>query len=258
MTRSEPGPAVVITGAGSGIGRAALERFLRDGYGVVGLDRQFDACLANRAEHESLALISGDVCDSNVYESVIATAQDRFGGLTAAVFNAGMTAVPGGIDPMALDQLDNLLNVNVKGVALGMQAVIPQFRAHRHGSVVVTASVSGLAGDPLMWPYNASKAAVINMVRAWSLDYASEGIRVNAVCPGPIRTRMTDVLHSGAAAALGEAMIRNVPMGRWGEPEEVASAIAFLASAEASFITGATLVVDGGILAGTGQFPTSL
>lgn len=241
----------LVTGAGSGIGAAATTRFLKAGMAVVAVDRAFHDGPAAERVHR----VTGDVRDPDIHAAAVDTARKRFGGLDVAVFNAGVTALdstPGTIDP---GLLDDILAVNVTAVAHGMAAALPALRERTDAAVVVTASVSGLAGDPHMWPYNASKAALVNMVRSWSLDHARSGIRVNAVCPGPIRTAMTDALHSGPGQQLGDALIGNVPLGRWGTPDEVAVAIEFLTSPAASFITGTTLVVDGGILAGTGQFP---
>ena len=241
----------LVTGAASGIGAAVTRRFLTAGTAVVAVDRAFDG----EPRAERLRLVTGDVRDPDVHAAAVDAACDHFGGLDVAVFNAGVTALdptPMGIDPALLD---DILAINVKGVALGMAAALPALAQRPGAAVVVTASVSGLAGDPHMWPYNASKAAVINMIRSWSLDQARAGIRVNAVCPGPIHTGMTDALRSGPGRDIGDALLRNVPLGRWGTPDEVAAAVEFLACADASFITGTTLVVDGGVLAGTGQFP---
>lgn len=250
-----PAKVALVTGAGSGIGTAVTDLFLAAGTTVVAVDLGFgDDVQAQAAGTDALQLISGDIRDPDTYGRAIEAVRQRFSHLDVAVFNAGVTGLDGTPDGIDAGLLEDLLAVNVTAVATGMQAVLPVLQ-QPGGSVVVTASVSGLAGDPQMWPYNASKAAVINMVRSWSLDCARRGIRVNAVCPGPIRTAMTEVLHSGPGKEVGDALLRNVPLGRWGTPTEVAAAIEFLASDAASFITGTTLVVDGGILAGTGQFP---
>ncbi|MEM7327011.1 MAG: SDR family oxidoreductase, partial [Actinomycetota bacterium] len=121
------------------------------------------------------------------------------------------------------------------------------------GSVVITGSVSGIAGDSGLFAYNASKGAVVNMARAVALDVAHRGIRVNTICPGPIKTNMTQAVQN---LPIGETMAARVPLGRFGEPREVAKAVAFLASPDSSFITGVALPVDGGITSGTGQWPT--
>jgi len=121
------------------------------------------------------------------------------------------------------------------------------------GSVTITGSVSGLRGDSGLWAYNASKGAVVNLARAAALDLGHLNIRVNAVCPGPIHTGLTE---DTKGSEIGDAMEARLPLGRFGEPEEVAAVISFLISDEASFVTGAAIPVDGGITAGTGQWAT--
>ena len=145
------------------------------------------------------------------------------------------------------------MHVNVRGVVMGMQAVLPSMLARGSGAIVVTASVSGLGGDPGMWAYNTSKAAVINLVRATAIDVAARGVRVNAVCPGPTHSGMTEPVRESRPEWYA-GLRSHVPMQRWGEAAEIAAVIAFLASPAASFVTGVAIPVDGGVTAGTGQF----
>ncbi len=146
----------------------------------------------------------------------------------------------------------------MRGVLLGLRAALPALRAGGGGSIVVTASVSGLFADPGLFAYNASKSAVVNLVRSAAIDLAIEGIRVNAVCPGGIRgTGMTGPMERHAPD-LYEEMRSHIPLGRLGEPPEIAAVVAFLLSDAASFVTGVALPVDGGVTAGTGQYRSGI
>jgi meso-butanediol dehydrogenase / (S,S)-butanediol dehydrogenase / diacetyl reductase len=255
---SHQGRVAVVTGAASGIGRAAVERIVADGGSVVAVDRD-DAALgwvSAAPGAERIAVLAGDVTSANLNDAAVALAVERFGRLDASVLNAGI-AMSGDLLSMPIDELDRVLDVNVKAVVLGIRAAVPAMRASAangrdRGSIVVTASTSGLAGDPNMWPYNTSKGAVINLVRAAALDLGPEGIRVNAVCPGPTETGMTTRIKS--IPAIHESLRERTALQRWGQPEEIAAVIAFLASGDASFVTGAAVPVDGGITASTGQF----
>jgi NAD(P)-dependent dehydrogenase (short-subunit alcohol dehydrogenase family) len=251
-----PGAAVaIVTGAASGIGRAVAGRLAADGRTVVVVDADA-ARLAAAAAEAGLHAVPGDVTSEADNEAAVAAATE-LGRLDAVVLNAGVAGV-GGVDAQPLAEFDRILDVNVRGVLLGLRAALPALRAGGGGSIVVTASISGLRADPGLFAYNASKAAVANLVRSAALDLGSEGIRVNAVCPGGIRgTGMTGPMERHVPA-LYEEMRSHVPLGRFGEPEEVASVVAFLLSDAASFVTGVALPVDGGVTAGTGQFRVGL
>lgn len=243
----------IVTGAASGIGRAAVQRIVRLGGSVVALDRNesgFD-WLNEFDLADSVEVLAGDVTEQEVNDEAVAVALDRFGRLDAAVFNAGV-AISGDLLDLSMDEFDRSINVNVRAVALGIRAVTPAMRTGGGGRIVATASTSGIGADPNMWAYNTSKGAVINLVRAAAVDLGADGITVNAVCPGPTETGMTARLQS--APELHDALRRRIPVQRWGRPEEIAAVIGFLTSADASFVNGAVVPVDGGITANTGQF----
>ncbi len=154
---------------------------------------------------------------------------------------------------MPLEEFERILRVNLRGVVLGLRAAVPALRSAGGGSVVATASVSGLGGDPGMWAYNAAKGGVVNLVRSAAVDLGRDNIRVNGVCPGPTRTGMTRSIERDAPEMF-ETLRRHIPLQRWGEASEVAAVICFLASPAASFVTGVLVPVDGGVTANSGQF----
>ncbi len=246
----------IVTGAGSGIGRAAAEMLLDRGTAVVAVDISADAlrwCLDAAAAGTAVTTVTGDVSDDATNIAAVAAALDTWGRLDVAVLNAGISGGLGFEVDGSLERLDQILAINVRGVASGIRNAAPAMRrTSDSAAIVVTASTSGLGGDPRNWAYNTSKAAVINMVRAAAMDYGCEGIRVNAVAPGPTETPMSESI--AAMPARQHAMARRIPLQRWGKATELAEAICFLASPAASFIHGVTLPVDGGLSACAGHF----
>ena len=245
------GRVAIVTGAANGIGRATSELLAKSGASVIAQDMDAEALEWTQSSEGVLAQV-GDVTSAEDNAAMVEAALENFGRLDVLVLNAGVT-LPGMIDSLPVESFDHVMNVNLRGSVLGLKAALPALTESGEGAVVVTASVSGLGGDPGMWAYNVAKGGVVNLVRAAAVDLGHKGIRVNGVCPGPTRTRMTAIIETAAPDAF-EALRRHVPLQRWGESTEIAEVIGFLASPAASFVTGVLIPVDGGITASTGQF----
>lgn len=239
------GKTAVITGAGQGIGLATARRFLAHGANVVIAD--IDEDRANQAIADlvkadaPVTAVACNVASEADQDKVAALALSRFGGLDILVNNAGVTR-DGYISRLSEADYDAVLGVSLKGAWLGIRAVAPLFRKQGHGSIINMSSLSGKIGNPGQTNYSAAKAGLIGLTKAAAKELGPAGVRVNAIQPGLIRTDMTLTMKSEIFAAK-EA---EVPLGRAGEPEEVADAAVFLASPMASYINGAVLEVTGG------------
>jgi NAD(P)-dependent dehydrogenase (short-subunit alcohol dehydrogenase family) len=246
------GRVAIVTGGASGIGRATALLLSRRGAQVTLVDvdeiqgtAAVDAIEAGGGEAR---FVRADVTDPAQVSAAVTTTVDTFGRLDTALNNAG---VPGTYAPFGdqdLGDWNRTLDVNLTSVFVSMQAEIPAMLASGGGSIVNTASAAGLMGFANLPAYVASKHGVIGLTKSVALEYARQGIRVNAVCPGSIRTQMLEGFVGGDENAL-EGMGKVQPIGRLGTPEEVAEAVVWLCSEAASFVTGHALAVDGGVLA---------
>ena len=254
--RRYPGKVALITGAGGGIGRATAVRLASEGASLLLADVA-EAALAECAEAARKAgaravAALADVTRAEDFEALVARAERELGGLDFLVNNAGIEGVVAPIESYPLDVFDRVLAVNVRGVFLGMRAAAPALRRRGGGAIVNLASVAGVTGDPNLSAYIASKHAVIGLTRSGALAFGKDGVRVNAVAPSPVETRMMRALEAGMGGAQGGEMVRKlvserIPLGRYAEPAEVAALIAFLGSDEARFITGSIYTIDGGM-----------
>ena len=245
MTTRLTGKVVVISGGARGQGAAHARRLAAEGAHVVCGDVLHDEGRAEasrlQAEGLDVTFVPLDVTSPSDWASVVATATDRFGGLDVLVNNAGIIHV----NPMleeTVEDWNDLLAVNVTGVLLGMQAAVPAMQARGGGSIVNVSSIFGLAGAPGYIAYCASKAAIVAMTRTAALELAGDLIRVNSICPGGVRTPMNEKEEGGGVVPF-------TPLGRRADVAEIAGTVAFLASDDATFITGTEIVVDGGYLA---------
>jgi NAD(P)-dependent dehydrogenase (short-subunit alcohol dehydrogenase family) len=250
------GKVALITGAGGGIGRATAERLAGEGAALLLADvaepaRQERAGAARKAGARVVAA-AADVTRPEDFEALAARAERELGGLDLLVNNAGIEGVVAPIESYPLDVFDRVLAVNVRGVFLGMRAAAPALRRRGGGAIVNLASVAGVTGDPNLSAYVASKHAVIGLTRSGALAFGKDGVRVNAVAPSPVETRMMRSLEAGlggpqGAEAVKKLVAERIPLGRDAEPAEVAALIAFLGSDEARFITGSIYTIDGGM-----------
>ena len=242
---------VIVTGAGSGIGRGIAERFAAEGANVVlaGRTRSKLDEVARGLEQVRTLVQTCDVADAGQVEHLVQVAVERFGGLDVMVNNAGV-APEGTATETSLSDWQQALDVDLSGTFYGCRAALPHLLKTR-GSIVNVASVSGLGADWALTPYNAAKGGVVNLTRALALDYARQGVRVNAVCPSLTRSHMTeDMLKDDALMA---RFMERLPLGRPAEPADIAGVVAFLASEDAGFVNGVNLPVDGGLTASNGQ-----
>ena len=241
------GRVAVVTGAGSGIGRATVRRFGSEGARVVAVD--LDQATGQAAADEvGGTFFACDVADEVQVSSLFQSVQDLYGRVDIAFNNAGISPPDDdSILTTGLEAWDRVQRVNLTSVYLCCKYVIPFMQRQGKGSIINTASFVALMGAATSQiSYTASKGGVLAMTRELGVQFAREGIRVNALCPGPVATPLLMELFAKDPERAARRLV-HIPMGRFAEPEEIASTVAFLASDDASFITASTFVVDGGI-----------
>lgn len=249
----------IITGAGSGIGRATARRFVAEGASVVlnDVEPAYLEELAGELPEGSSRAVEGDVSEPETAERLAGVANEELGGIDVLVNNVGQLHIKE-ITETSVEEWDRLMAVNVRGMFLCCRAVIPTMLAQGRGSIVNLGSIAAFIGQEMggasSFAYNVTKAAARQLATSLATRYAAEGIRANSVCPGATRTKqvrhlMPDLSDDDEDAIWEGAGSELTPIGRVADPDEIAAAILFLASEDASYVTGAPLIVDGGYLA---------
>lgn len=247
------GEVAVVTGGSRGIGRAIVELFLEEGASVAFCGRDEEAgrqAAADLRAPEQAAFQAADVASEGDVAGLIDMCVERFGPPTVLVNNAGVNANYDAVE-MSGEEWDRFFAVDLKAAWLVAKQVLPHMRRAGRGSIVNISSLHAFVTLEGFFPYAAAKSGLLGLTRSLALDYGRHGIRVNVVAPGFIRTRLVQesIDRSDDTAAAEAKMVAGVALGRIGAPEEVAKAVRFLASDDASYITGASLVVDGGLTA---------
>ncbi len=245
------GKVAVITGGGGGIGRAAAALFVAEGANVVlvDVDERALAEVVSEIGSNQVSAFVADVTSAADNASMIACAEVRYGGLDIFLANAG---IEGDVAPLVdYDEarFDQVMNVNVKGVFLGLQSAIPALHKRGGGSIVITSSIAGVRGAPGIAAYATSKHAVIGLMRSAAKECAAMNIRVNTVNPSPVETPMMRRIEQGISEDVEQVKLnvaQDIPMNRYAEPEDIARVMLFLASDESSWVTGSVNMADGG------------
>lgn len=244
----------VITGGSGGIGKATAARFLDEGAFVVLVDidqAALDTAVQDLAGGERVLAVQADVSREDDVRRYVDAAVERFGRIDVFFNNAGIEGKVAPLEQQDVAMFDQVIAVNVRGAYLGLKHVLPHMYAARRGSVINTSSVAGLRGSAGVLPYVTSKHALSGMTKVAAIEAAAHGVRVNSVHPSPVNTRMMRSLEAGFAPDDAEgakaAMEKAIPLGRYGEADDIASLVLFLASDESAFITGAQYRIDGGM-----------
>lgn len=259
MTEKLSGKVALVTGASQGIGLAICARLAADGVDLVAFDLpgvQWAECeRAVVSAGGRFGAVEGDVSRSEDWARAVEFTLQQFGRLDILVNNAGISGQLAPISTYSEETFDRVMAVNVRGVFLGTKFGAQAILAGGAGGAIINiASVSGLGGSRRTCAYTASKHAVLGLTKVAALEYAGAGLRINAVCPAPTATEMVfnleKTLSPDDPEAARKRLAGGIPMGRYGEPSEIAAAVSFLASGDASFMTGSAMLLDGGLVAG--------
>lgn len=244
----------IITGGSGGIGRATAARFLEEGASVVLVDVDqagLDAAAKALGAGERVLTVRADVSNEDDVKRYVKATVDRFGRIDVFFNNAGIEGEVAPLEQQDIAMFDKVIAINVRGAYLGLKHVLPHMYKAGAGSVINTSSVAGLRGSAGVLPYVTSKHALTGMTKVAAIEAAAHDVRVNSVHPSPVNTRMMRSLEAGFdpkdAEAAKAAMEKAIPLGRYGESEEIANLVLFLASDESRFITGAQYRIDGGM-----------
>jgi NAD(P)-dependent dehydrogenase (short-subunit alcohol dehydrogenase family) len=247
------GKVAVVTGAAGIIGRATLGLLAERGARIVAVDRRqadLNAAIEDLPASAEALAIASDVTSEDEVADYVRAAVDRFGTIDVFYNNAGIEGDVKPITEYSLASFRKVIDVNVVGVFLGMKHVLPVMLKHNRGSIINTASIAGLVGSPHIAVYSASKHAVIGLTKSAAWECTGTGVRVNCVCPGLIDSRMLSTIlqgrSGGNAPPPNDKIVERIPARRLGQASEVASIVAFLASDEASYVSGSAYTVDGG------------
>jgi NAD(P)-dependent dehydrogenase (short-subunit alcohol dehydrogenase family) len=253
VERSLAGEIAIVTGGSRGIGKAIVQVFARHGASVAfcGRDELVGRqALSELSEHGDVLFRTADVASESDVAALTTACVDRFGPPTILVNNAGINANYDAVE-MTEDEWDRFFAIDLKAAWLAAKHVLPHMKRAGRGSIVNVSSLHGFATLDGFFPYAAAKSGLVGLTRSLALDYGPDGIRVNVVAPGFVRTRLVEesIGRAGDREAAERAMVGGVALGRIGDPSEIASVVRFLASEEASYVTGASLLVDGGLTA---------
>jgi NAD(P)-dependent dehydrogenase (short-subunit alcohol dehydrogenase family) len=250
MNISFENKVALVTGAASGLGLATANAFAASGASVVLVDRDEKAAQAAADAlvakgHKAIA-VRCDVSDDGQVEAMVQKTVATFGRLDAAYNNAGVQNVLAETADSPRDDYDRVMSINLRGVWACMKFELQQMRKQGSGAIVNCSSLGGLVGGAQRGTYHAAKHGVLGFTKSAALEYAAEGIRVNAVCPGLIETPMSERMRAGGQTEALEGMLKMVPIGRYGRPEEIADVVLWLCSERSSLVVGQSISVDGG------------